>query len=180
MTNIFSADSWISSVWGSGASVSQGSGMMGALQGAGKHALGSSKAYLANNAVAANALATITSGGTTDLTTLAMQAGDLAKQKRMEERAAFLEKFRSPPPPPVKLDPFIYFDDGSTLDTVNNVLTMVNGKKINSVTGADWVDPASIINLANGSYIDTMNNIMYMPDGSKIDTVTGLTISVTA
>ncbi len=180
MTTIFSTDSWISSVWGTGASVSQGSGMMGALQGAGKYPMGSSKAYLANNAVAANALSTITAGGTTDLTTLAIQAGDLAKQKRMQERAAFLEKLRTPPPPPVKLDPFIYFDDGSTLDTVNNVLTMVNGKKINSVTGANWVDPASIINLANGSYLDTANNILVMPDGTKIDTVTGLIISVTA
>lgn len=178
--NIFSADSWISSVYSSGASVAQGSGMMGALQGAGKNPLGSTKAYLTNNAIAANALATITSGGTTDLTTLAMQAGDLAQQKRMQDRAALLEKFRTPPPPPVKLDPFIYFEDGSTLDTVNNVITMVSGKKINAATGADWVDPASIINLANGSYIDTQNNIMYMPDGSKIDTVTGLTISVTA
>lgn len=154
--------------------------MMGALQTSKKYPPGSINAYINNNAVAANALSTAIATGTTDLTTLAMQAGDLAAQKRQQERAAMLEKFVSPPPPPVTLDPFIYFDDGSTLDTINNVMTMVNGKKINAVTGADWVDPAAIVNLANGSYIDTQNNIMYMPDGTKIDTITGLVISVTA
>ncbi len=178
MSTIFSGDSWIASAWtGSG---SQSSGIMGALQGSKKHAAGSMNAYLANNAIAANSIATITASGTTDLTTLAMQAGDLAKEKLMQERAAMFQKFVTPPPPPVTLDPFIYFDDGSTLDTVNNVITMVSGKKINAVTGADWVDPASMINLANGSYIDTQNNIMYMPDGTKIDTVTGLVISTSA
>lgn len=178
MSTIFSGDSWIASAWtGSG---SQSSGIMGALQGSKRYPAGSMKAYLANNAVAANSLANITASGTTNITTLAMQAGDLAQQKRQQERAALFEKFATPPPPPIKLDPFIYFDDGSTLDTINNVITMVSGKKINAVTGADWVDPASIVNLANGSYIDTQNNIMYMPDGTKIDTVTGLVISVTA
>jgi hypothetical protein len=179
MSTIFSSDSWISSAWNVS---SPGAGIMGALQSSStnKYPPGSLKAYINNNSVAANALATITSGGTTDLTTLAMQAGDLAYEKLQQERAKLFAKFVTPPPPPVTLDPFIYFDDGSTLDTVNNVITMVSGKKINAVTGADWVDPASIVNLANGSYIDTANNIMYMPDGSKIDTVTGLVISTSA
>ena len=179
MSTIFSGDSWIASAWNAS---SPSAGMMGALQSQAskQYSPGSIKAYINNNAVAANALSTIAASGTTDLTTLAMQAGDLAAQKRQQERAALFEKFITPPPPPVTLDPFIYFDDGSTLDTINNVITMVSGKKINAVTGADWVDPASIVNLANGSYIDTQNNIMYMPDGTKIDTVTGLVISTSA
>ena len=53
---------------------------------------------------------------------------------------------------------------------------MSNGKKIDAITGADWVDPKSIVNLANGSYLDTANNILTMPNGTKIDTVTGLII----
>lgn len=178
--NIFSTDSWISTVWGSGAAAAQSTGIMGALQGSKKYPLGSVKAYLSNNSLAANALANINATGTTDLTTLAMQAGDLAREKRMQEREAMLAKFVTPPPPPVTLDSFIYFDDGSTLDTVNNIITTATGKKINAITGADWVDPASIINLANGSYIDTANNIMVMADGTKIDTVTGLVISTSA
>jgi hypothetical protein len=180
MSNIFSGDSWIASAWNTS---SPSAGMMGALQSMSaskKYPPGSIKAYMNNNAIAANALSTITASGTTDLTTLAMQAGDLAAQKRQQERAELLQKFVTPPPPPVTLDPFIYFDDGSVLDTVNNVITMVSGKKVNAVTGADWIDPASIVNLANGSYIDTQNNIMYMPDGTKIDTVTGLVISTSA
>jgi hypothetical protein len=179
MSTIFSGDSWIASAWNAS---SPSAGMMGALQtqASRKHPPGSIKAYLNNNALASIALSTIAASGTTDLTTLAMQAGDQALQKRQQERAALLSKFVTPPPPPVTLDPFIYFSDGSTLDTVNNVITMVSGKKINAVTGADWIDPASIINLANGSYIDTQNNIMYMPDGTKIDTVTGLLISTSA
>ena len=179
--NIFSSDSWISTVWGSGAAAAQSTGIMGALQGSKKYAPGSTQAYIANNALAANALANITATGTSDLTTLAMQAGDLASQKRALEKAALLAKLApQPPPPPSALDPMIFFEDGSTLDTVNNILTMVSGKKINAVTGADWVDPASIVNLANGSYLDTANNILVLADGTKIDTITGLIISVTA
>jgi hypothetical protein len=126
------------------------------------------------------ALATIAQTGVTDLTTLAMQAGDLAAQKRAQEQAALLAKFAPQPSPLPTIEPMIFFEDGSTLDTVNNVITMVTGKKINAVTGADWVDPASIVNLANGSYLDTANNILVLADGTKIDTVTGLIISVTA
>jgi len=73
-------------------------------------------------------------------------------------------------------DTTIYFEKGSVLDTVKNVLTLSNGKKIDSITGADWVDPASIVNLANGSYLDTANNILTLANGTKIDTVTGLVI----
>ena len=62
------------------------------------------------------------------------------------------------------------------LDTVNNILTLANGKKINAITGADWVDPESIIKIANGSYLNTANNILTMADGTKIDTVTGLIV----
>ncbi len=179
MSTILGGDTWIASAWNVS---SPSSGMMGALEtmSSTKHKPGSIKSYLSNNALNSVALANITASGTADLTTLAMQAGDKAAQKRMQERAAMLQKFRSPPPPPVKLDQFIYLGDGSVLDTVQNVLTMANGKKINAETGADWIDPASIINLANGSYIDTQNNIMVMSNGTKIDTVTGLVISTSA
>ena len=180
MTTIFNSGSWISTVWDAGMTATEGSGIMGALQGSKKYPLGSAKALLANSANNALALATISQTGVTNLTTLAMQAGDLAAQKHAQEKVAVLAKGTTPPPPPVTLDPVIYFDDGSTLDTVNNIITTVNGKKINAITGADWVDPASIINLANGSYLDTANNILTLSDGTKIDIVTGLIVSVTA
>jgi hypothetical protein len=155
--------------------------MMGALQGSKKHRLGSIKAYLANNASGGIALATIAQTGVTDRTTLAMAQADAAMMKRVQERMA-LQKKLNPPSPPLssKLDPTIYFKDGSTLDTVNNIITMANGKKIDAITGTDWIDSKSIINLANGSYLDTANNILTLSNGTKIDTVTGLIISTTA
>jgi hypothetical protein len=72
----------------------------------------------------------------------------------------------------------IYFDDGTTLDTVNNILTRLDGKQIDTTTGQLYVEPGSIIQMANGAYLDTKNNILTMADGTKIDTITGLTITV--
>jgi hypothetical protein len=77
------------------------------------------------------------------------------------------------------LDPFVYLPDGSTIDTNNNIMTMSDGTQYDITTGAKYVDPANIIQMANGAYLDTKNNILTMGDGTRIDTVTGLTISVT-
>ncbi|MGB6416153.1 MAG: hypothetical protein WBF50_06055 [Pseudolabrys sp.] len=78
------------------------------------------------------------------------------------------------------LDPFIYFQDGSNIDTNSNILTMANGTQIDTTTGLKVVDTSSIMQLANGAYLNTATNILTMADGTQIDTVTGLTVSVTA
>jgi len=78
------------------------------------------------------------------------------------------------------LDPTIFLSDGSTIDTENNILTRPDGKQFNTVTGAPYVDPAFLIQLASGAYIDTKNNILTLADGTRIDTVTGLKISTQA
>jgi hypothetical protein len=57
---------------------------------------------------------------------------------------------------------------------------MPDGAQYDATTGAKYVDPASIIQLANGAYLNTKSNILTLPDGTQIDTVTGLKISVTA
>ena len=75
------------------------------------------------------------------------------------------------------LDPFIYFPDGSTIDTNSNIMTMPDGTQYDTTTGAKYVDPASIIQMANGAYLNTKTNILTMPDGTQIDTVTGLKVS---
>ena len=90
--SIFSTGSWISSVWDAGNLATQSAGVLGALQSSKKHPLGSVKAFMDNNASNANSLAIISQTGVTDLTTLAMQAGDLAAQKRAQENAALLAK----------------------------------------------------------------------------------------
>lgn len=182
MTTIFNTGSWISSVWDAGLTATQSAGMMGALQGASskRYSPGSLKAYLNNNQSGALALATVAQTSVTSRTALAIQQADAALQKRVMERMAEAAKHNVPmiPKAPVG-DRFIYFNNGSTLDTEQNILTMPNGNKIDTLTGADWVDPASIVNLANGSYLDTANNILTMANGTKINTITGLLVSVT-
>jgi hypothetical protein len=79
--------------------------------------------------------------------------------------------------PPHGLDPFIYFDDGSSIDTANNILTKADGTQIDTTTGREIVDSASIINMANGAYLSTKTNILTMADRTKIDTVTGLVVT---
>ncbi len=78
------------------------------------------------------------------------------------------------------LDPIIFFDDGSTIDTNSNILTLQDGTQIDITTGLEVIDSASIMQLANGAYLDTKKNILTLPDGTQIDIVTGLQISVTA
>ena len=182
MTTIFDSGSWISTIWAAGNTATESSGMLGALQGASsrQHSPGSIGSHLASSANNSAALASIAQTSVTNVTALMIQAGDLALQKRMQDRLAEASKHNVPMLPAAPLrDSTIYFENGSVLDTVKNVLTLADGKKIDAITGADWVDPASIVNLANGSYLDTANNILTLPDGTKIDTVTGLIISVT-
>ena len=48
--------------------------------------------------------------------------------------------------------------------------------KIDSITGADWVDPKSIVQIGNGSYLNTATNILTMANGTKINTINGLIV----
>ena len=48
-------------------------------------------------------------------------------------------------------------------------MTLSGGKQIDVTTGLEYVDPSSLIRLANGAYIDTKKNVMTEPDGTKID-----------
>jgi hypothetical protein len=179
MTSIFSSDSWISTVWDAGKAATESTGMMGALQGASskKYKPGSIGAYMAGQQNNALALATIAQTGVTNVTELAIKAGDLAMQKRMQERIAEANKHNVPMIPAGPLgDSTIYFENGSVLDTANNILTLSNGKKIDAITGADWVDPKSIIQMGNGSYLNTATSILTMANGTKINTITGLIV----
>ena len=74
--------------------------------------------------------------------------------------------------PPQTLDPVIYYDDGSSLDTTSNIMTLSNGTQIDITTGLQYVDPASVIQMANGAYLDTTNNILHEADGTQVDATT--------
>src|SRR5690606_6270351 len=127
-------------------------------------------------------LALIAQGSVTSQTDFIVEIAARNQQKAQEKLIAKVAKDLLESQRRVKkenvLDPVIYFSDGSTLDTVNNILTRVDGTRYDAVTGAKYVDPLSVIQLANGAYLDTKNNILTMSDGTQIDTVTGLKILV--
>jgi hypothetical protein len=154
-------------------------GLIGALANA--RDPGSLKSFLANSEKTAASFALMSQSTLTATFNLTLQQADAAAQKRADEKlAAQLKQLEQPVnyTPPHGLDAIIYFEDGSTLDTVNNILTQVDGKQIDTTTGQLYIEPGSLIQMANGAYLDTKNNILTMPDGTRIDIVTGVILTV--
>ena len=145
---------------------------------------GSLSSFVGASASAANAFAlisqnTVSSAGSL-YAQMASQRQSEEDTKKLQDALAELSASKQAVQPKNVLDPFIYFDDGSVIDTNSNILTMQDGTQIDITTGLKVIDTSSIIQIANGAYLDTKNNILTLPDGTQIDTVTGLTISVTA
>ena len=156
-------------------------GLLGTLQSAAKGGDGSIKTFMANSQSSANGLALISSSTSQAVFNMALQQAAAASQKRADDRLRAQLALNAQPTnytPPHGLDPVVYFDDGATLDTVNNIFTNAAGKQIDTVTGQPYIEPGSLIQMANGAYLDTKNNILTLNDGTKIDTVTGLVITV--
>jgi hypothetical protein len=173
------APNWLKEAQESVAATENPGGLMGMLQDSRYPA--SIKNFLTKSQATAANLAQITQGTAQAQSTLTFQMSDAAQQKLQQEKIAMLVKLnpqQSNFNPAAELDPFIYFKDGSSIDTANNILTMSNGTQIDTTTGLQVIDQSSIISMANGAYLDTKNNILHMSDGSKIDTVTGLTVTV--
>jgi hypothetical protein len=177
--NIASATgvNWLKEAQEAADAAANAGGIMGALQdskypGTIENFLTKSQKTMAN-------FAQISASTQSSSATLALQMADAAQAKRVQEKLALQQKFNQQPTnynPPTELDPVIYFEDGSNIDTTTNIMTLLNGTQID--TGQEVVDLSSIINFANGAYIDTKKNIMTLADGTKIDTVTGLQITV--
>jgi hypothetical protein len=179
--NIASATgtNWLKEAQEATAAAENPGGMLGALQDS-KYP-GSIKNFLAKSERTASNFALISQGTQQSAATLALQMADAAQAKRAEEKLALEQKLNPQQQnftPPTELDPFIYFEDGTVIDTVNNVLTMSDGTQYDVLTGVEIFDQSSIISMANGAYLDTKKNILTMADGTKIDTVTGLQITV--
>jgi hypothetical protein len=152
-------------------------GMLGALQNAKNP--GSLHSFLRNSLANSDALALISQGSADTAASVTMQIAAATYQRQLQERLDAERKLEGTKfVPPQRLDPVIYFENGSWLDTVNNIMTLSNGIQIDTTTGLEVIDPSSIIQLANGAYLDTKKNILTMPDGTRIDTVTGLVITV--
>ncbi len=154
------------------------SGIMGALQNSSD---GSVSSFLSSAKSFANNLVTISTSNVTNSSSfyaqIASQAIQARQQKQLEQAMADLQRTQSMVQPENVLEDYIYYSNGSVLDTNNNILTLSDGSQIDSITGAKVIDPASIIQMANGAYLDTKNNILTMSDGTQIDTVTGLKLS---
>ena len=154
-------------------------GMMGALQDA--RAGYSIKTFLAKSQNNLYALAQIAQNAQTSSSALTVQMSQAAAKKRYDEQVALqvkLNPVHANYTPPKGLDPVIYFGDGSSIDTTSNIMTLSNGKQIDTTTGLEYHDPKDVISMANGAYLDTKNNIFHMSDGTQVDTVTGLKITV--
>jgi hypothetical protein len=158
-------------------SQSQG-GVIGMLQNAGD---GSTASFLASASAFSNNLATIASSSMTNTSSFYAQLASQALQKqndvKLQRAIEELQRQQNAVKPENVLDTYIYFDNGSTLNTETNVLTMSDGTQIDAITGAKVIDPENVIQMGNGSWLDTKNNILTTADGTQYDTVTGLKLS---
>ena len=155
-------------------------GLLGMLDNAGGN--GSISSFLSQSSNTANALATISQSNVTNAGSLFAQIASTNQQQATAKKlqAALDQLSQQPAKPAIPLAPFIYFPDGTTIDTVNNIMTMPDGSQYDTTTGAKYVDPASIVQMGGGAYLNTNTNIITLADGSQIDAVTGLSVPTTA
>jgi len=173
------ASNWLKEAQESLAAAEAPGGMMGALQDS--RAGYSIKTFLAKSQNNLYALAQIAQNAQTSSSALTVQMSQAAAKKRYDEQVALqvkLNPVHANYTPPKGLDPVIYFGDGSSIDTTSNIMTLSNGKQIDTTTGLEYHDPKDIVSMANGAYLDTKNNIFHMSDGTQVDTITGLKITV--
>jgi len=181
--SLFAGDpNWLADTFTAIQNAKYPAGLMGMLQNA--RGGTSNKSFMQQRSMAANNLALISQNSVADASSLIAQIASenqrKADEKKLQDALNELTATQNMVKPENTLDPFIFFSNGSTLDTNNNILTMADGTQIDTTTGAKYVDTSSIIQMANGAYLDTKNNILTLPDGTRIDTVTGLNLSVTA
>jgi hypothetical protein len=143
--------------------------------------LGSISSFLRQSQNNAANLALVSQSTSSSAFELTIKMGSEALQKRVSERltAQFAyNKKQQNFTPPTELDRFIYFDDGTSIDTDERIMTKPDGMKIDLKTGQEYIEPGSLIQMGNGSYLNKKTNILTMADGTKIDTVTHLVVTV--
>ena len=156
---------------------------MGALASAGSND-GSISSFLGQSSSAANNLATISQTSVSNASAFYAQLAAQNQQQRQQDEltkvAGQLNQSQNMVQLKNVLDPIIFFSDGTTIDTTSNIMTRPDGTQYDVTTGAKYVDPTDLIQMANGSYLNTSTNILTMSDGTQIDTLTGLKVSTTA
>lgn len=159
-------------------------GMLGALQNS-KYANGSISGFLYNSQNDAYALMDIQQSAVQNAGQLYAQMAVANGQKVAQERAVKEAAILNPPAqtnftPPAELPSIIFNNDGSSIDTTSNIMTLSNGTQIDITTGLQYVDPKSILQIGNGAYLDTNTNILHESNGTQVDATTGVTLSKTA
>lgn len=155
-------------------------GILGALESSGN---GSIDSFLGQSSLNASNLALISQNNVTNASAFYAQIASQNQQQRSEEALQKVARELTESQnrvKPTNVNPFVYFSDGSTIDTETNIMTRVDGTQYDITTGAIYVDPADVIQMANGAYLNTKTNILTLGDGTQIDTVTGLQVSTTA
>lgn len=160
---------------------SQG-GLLGMLQNSGGD--GSIDTFLNSSSTISGNFALISQNSVVNASSLIAQQAAARQQeegqKKLQDAMNALAATQQQVQPKNVLDPTIFLPDGTMIDTNSNIMTRPDGTKYDTTTGAKYVDPSSVIQMANGAYLDTQNNILTLTDGTKIDTVTGLKIDTTA
>lgn len=153
-------------------------GILGALQSSNDGSVSSFFTQMSNGA---NALATIAQSSVTNSSSLVAQMASQNQQKqshkKLQDSLDALTAQQQMVQPTNVLDQYIYFGDGSYIDTESNIMTMSDGTQYDTTTGAKYEDPASIVQMANGAYLNTSTNVLTTSDGTQIDVVTGLKVS---
>jgi uncharacterized membrane protein len=157
---------------------------MGALQNmSSSHGKVSASSLMANSTTAANNFALISQNSVSSTSSFyaqiaAQNQSDQANQQ-LQQALDSLNKQQQMVSQQNTLPPVIYFSDGSSIDTNSHIMTMANGTQYDVTTGAKYVDPADILEMANGAYLNTSTHIMTMSDGTQVNTITGLKVSTT-
>jgi hypothetical protein len=155
-------------------------GILGALSSSSD---GSIDSFLGQSSSNANNIALISQNNVTNSGAFYAQLASQAQQHRQQEALQKVVASLNQAQHAVQaknVNPFVYLSDGTTIDTESNIMTRPDGNQYDITTGAKYVDPASVIQMANGAYLNTKTNILTMGDGTQIDTVTGLKVSTTA
>lgn len=178
-----SSTNWLASAFSSIQSSQNQGGILGALASASSND-GSVSSFLGQATAFSNNFALISQNNVTSASSfyaqIASQNDQARQEKQLEDALGDLQQTQQMVQPANTLDPFIYFSDGSYIDTNSNILTMQDGTQYDTTTGLKYVDPASLVDLGGGSFLNSSTNIITLADGTQIDGTTGIKVDSTS
>ena len=136
-------------------------------------ASGSLKSFVQSSTSAANTFALISqntvSTPAASMPKLLRKGRTRPNRKKLQEALDAMSASKQMVQPENKLDPFIYFDDGSSIDTNNNILTTKDGKRIDITTGLEVIDTSSIMRSPTALLSIPRTTSSHCPTAREID-----------